>query len=122
MHDRGVFARLAAFGLVTAALLGLGQSSASAQTGFNAREVKSEPSPLDPDFVWSFDFRFKDPRIVVVNIPGRGQRICWYMWYQVINRTSKPQQFIPDFELVTLDHPAVYPDEVLPIVEEEVRK
>ena len=44
------------------------------------------------------------------------------MWYQVINRTAKPQQFIPDFELVTVDHPAVYPDEVLPIVEEEIRK
>lgn len=90
--------------------------------GFNEREVKSEASPLDPLFVWSFDFRFKDPRIIKVNIPGRGTRICWYMWYQVINRTGKPQQFVPDFELVTLDNPAVYPDEVLPIVEEEIRK
>lgn len=123
MHFGGTKARLAGLVLLSGALLSLAASKTLGQAaGFNEREVKSEASPLDPGFVFSFDFRFKDPRVIVVNIPGRGSRICWYMWYQVINRTKKPEQFIPDFELVTLDHPGVYPDEVLPIVEEEIRK
>jgi hypothetical protein len=123
MRYRGPLARTAALGIVSlVCLIGFGLAPAAGQTGFNEREVKADSSPLDPGFVWAFDFRFKDPRIVTVKIPGRGERICWYMWYQVVNRTGKPQQFVPDFELVTLDHPAVHPDEVLPIVEEEVRK
>jgi hypothetical protein len=120
MRTRRRFVRLAALALAGLAGL-LGGSSLCAQ-GFNEREVKSEASPLDAGLVWAFDFRFKDPRIIKVNIPGRGTRVCWYMWYQVVNRTGKPQQFIPDFELVTRDHPSVYPDEVLPIVEDEIRK
>jgi len=117
MRQRHAFARF----IAPLGFLCLGLATLSGQD-FNEREVKSEASALDPAFVWAFDFRFKDPRIIKVNIPGRGTRICWYMWYQVINRTAKPQQFVPDFELVTLDHPAVYQDEVLPIVEEEIRK
>lgn len=94
------------------------------QTTYNEREVKSEPSALDdPKLdVWSLDFRFKDPRLIKVNVPARGTRICWYMWYQVINRSKEPRTFIPDFELVTLDNPASYHDEVLPSVEEAIRK
>lgn len=121
MRQRGGQARLAAFLILTFSLGGAFSAPCLAQ-GFNEREVRSEASPLDKDLVWSFDFRFKDPRVIIVNIPGRGTRVCWYMWYQVINRTGKPQQFIPDFELVTLDHPGVFPDEVLPIVEEAIRK
>jgi len=94
------------------------------QTSYNEREVKSESSALDdPKLdVWSLDFRFKDPRLIKVNIPGRGTRICWYLWYQVINRSKEPRTFIPDFELVTLDNPGVYRDEVLPSVEDAIRK
>jgi len=107
-----------------ALLLGLHLTWAVGQTTYNEREVKSEPSALDdPKLdVWSLDFRFKDPRLIKVNVPARGTRICWYMWYQVVNRTKEPRTFIPDFELVTLDHPASYHDEVLPAVEDAIRK
>ncbi len=88
----------------------------------NEREVKTKPSKVDNDYVWSLDFRFKDPRLIKVRIPGRGTRICWYMWYQVINRTGKPRTFIPDFELVTQDFPGSYHDEVLPSVHEAIKK
>jgi len=37
------------------------------------------------------DFRFKAPRLLTVDIPGRGRKICWYMWYQVVNRTGEDQ-------------------------------
>jgi len=117
--------RVVCYTLLTAALflvpLGLtrGQGSASP----NEREVKSEASALDdPKLdVWALDFRFKDPRLIKVNIPGRGTRICWYMWYQVINRTKEPRTFIPDFELVTLDKNTVHHDQVLPKVQDSIK-
>jgi hypothetical protein len=109
----------------TALVLSLGLFEAVGQTTtFNEREVKSEKTDKDDEQldVWSLDFRFKDPRLIKVNIPGRGTRICWYMWYQVINRTKEPRLFIPDFELVTTDYPGVYHDEILPSVQDAIRK
>lgn len=88
----------------------------------NEREVKTTPAKASKSDMWTLDFRFKDPRIIKVNIPGRGTRIVWYMWYQVINRSEKPVRFQPIFELVTHEHPAVYQDEILPTAEEAIRK
>jgi hypothetical protein len=93
------------------------------QIAFNEREVKSQPSALDRVDVWAMDFRFKEPRLIKVNVPGRGTRICWYLWYQVINRTGQVRDRIaPTFELVTLDHPGVYFDEILPEAEAAIRR
>ena len=97
---------------------------AHSQTNPNEREVKSQPSELDkgnPD-IWGMDFRFKNPRIITVKLPTRGERICWYLWYQVINRSGKPQEFNPYFELVTLDNPGIYRDEILITAEEAIKK
>jgi hypothetical protein len=50
------------------------------------------------------------------------------MWYEVSNvsnvgnRTSAPRYFHPTFDLVTLDRNTVHHDEVLPTVEEAIRK
>jgi hypothetical protein len=92
--------------------------------GPNEREVKATPSKVGKSNVMTLDFRFKDPRILKVNIPGRGTRIVWYMWYQVINRNEKPIKFTPIFDLVTHEQPAVYQDETpnLPSVVAEVCK
>ncbi len=68
------------------------------------------------------DVRFKVPRIIKIKLPIRGERICWYMWYQVINYTDKPRDIAPYFEIVTLDHPGVYRDEILITAEEAIRK
>src|SRR5262245_35977400 len=103
-------------------LLGVAAVPVQAQLTFNEREVKSTPSKLDKADVWAFDFRFKDPRLIKINIPGRGTRICWYLWFQVINRTGEPKEFSPVFELVTLDSPGVYIDEALPTVLEAIRR
>src|SRR5262249_5634352 len=96
------------------------------ESRFNEREVKSVASELDKDKdkagVWGMDFRFKDPRILKLKIPARGERIIWYMWFQVINRSGKPQEIAPYFELVTLDNPGVYRDEILITAEDEIRK
>ncbi|MBI2805610.1 MAG: hypothetical protein HYX68_11585 [Planctomycetes bacterium] len=88
----------------------------------NEREVKSLPSKFDKSGVWAMNFRFKDPRITVVKLPTRGNRICWYLWYQVTNYTAKPEEISPYFELVTLDNPGIYRDEILITAEEKIRK
>jgi hypothetical protein len=95
---------------------------ADAQNNFNEREVKSQASALDKAGVWSLDFRFKDPRLIKVHVPGRGTRIYWYLWYQVINRSGEPRMFVPDFELVTLDYPSVHHDLDSPTVVEAIQR
>jgi hypothetical protein len=98
---------------------------AQAPNTFNEREVKAEGLQAAEEAKtgdWTLDFRFKDPRLIKVNIPARGTRICWYMWYQVINRTKEPRTIFPAFELVTLDFPGNYVDEPLPSVLEAIKK
>jgi hypothetical protein len=95
----------------------------------NERDVKPAPSVLDREEIntpeskiWALDFRFKDPRLITVDVPGRGRKVCWYLWYQVINKTKEPHTFIPDFELVTLDQNTVHRDQILPKVQEAIRQ
>jgi len=125
---RGVSGRLFVLLLLAAlvswaALLGL---PAGAQSP-NEREVK-DPNPVQEaeasrgGKLWVLDFKFKDPRLIKVNIPGRGQRVCWYVWYQITNRTGAPRTFIPDFELVTHDTRRTYRDEILPTAQEAIAK
>ena len=114
--------------LVPASLLAAGLRLATAQ--YNERNVyrsiniedKSEDVTAKDSKIWVLDFRFKDPRLITVDIPGRGRKLCWYLWYQVINNTSEPHLFIPDFELVTHDKPGVYHDQVLPKVQEAIKQ
>jgi hypothetical protein len=98
---------------------------------YNEFEAKSMKTDLDKANVWVLDFRFKAPRLIKVDVPGRGTRICWYLWYQVINNppplgngSKEPVYFIPDFELVTqdTDNPGVYHDEILPKVQDAINK
>ena len=93
----------------------------------NEREVKPEPNALDPDKVnaengrlWVLDFKFKDPRLIKVDVPGKGQKVCWYLWYQVINNTGEPRLFIPEFELKTRDKETVHHDQILPAVQDAI--
>jgi hypothetical protein len=93
----------------------------------NERVVKPGGNIQDADAqrngkLWVLDFKFKDPRLIKVNVPGRGQKVCWYLWYQVINNTGEPRTFIPDFELVTADTNMVYHDMILPHVQDAIQK
>jgi hypothetical protein len=92
-------------------------------------EAKPEVNVEDKDNIhkldskiWVLDFKFRPPRLITVDIPGRGRRLCWYLKYQVINNTGEPRTFIPDFELVTLDKPGVFHDQVLPKVQEAIER
>src|SRR5438105_1556447 len=94
----------------------------------NEREVKPQSNVQDTDDItspdskiWVLDFKFKDPRLIKVDVPGRGQKVCWYLWYQVINKTKDAQTFYPGFELKTNDLNMVYHDDILPAAEEAIR-
>src|SRR5262245_5917392 len=94
-------------------------ANAHGQFTINEREIQSTPLVGD---TFTLDFRFKDPRILKLYEPGKGTRIYYYLWYQVVNRTGKPQRFVPRFELVTVDYPGNYIDRVNPFVQEAVKK
>ncbi len=121
---------LRALGVVL--LAGAGVAGLALAANPNERDVKPAANVQDFDDIdhdrkpdsklWVLHFRFKDPRLITVDIPGRGRKLCWYMWYQVINYTKDPQTFIPDFELVTQDKDGVYHDQVLPSAQEAIRK
>lgn len=110
---------------VAGALFILGPGSATAQTkksGFNEREIEPTLHAFDKADNWTLHFRFKDPRIVTIDVPGRGKKIIWYMWYQVYNLTKEPRYFLPDFELKTQDYETVHPDEIMPAVQIAIAK
>ncbi len=107
--------------------LGLFAQDGERLTRPNERYVKPGVNVQDGDAVrnsrlWVLDFKFKDPRLIKVNIPGRGQRVVWYLWYQVINYTGQPHTFIPDFELVTLDSNMTYQDQIMPAAQAAIQK
>jgi hypothetical protein len=113
--------------ILLVALLGGGVGVFAQTTNPNERYVKPGGNVQDADAarnskLWVLDFKFKDPRLIKVNVPGRGQRVCWYLWYQVINHTGTPRTLIPDFELVTHDSNMTYQDQILPTVQEAVQK
>lgn len=94
------------------------------RSGFNEREVVPQMTANDKEDIWTLHFRFQDPRIIVEKVPARGTKICWYMIYRVYNLDPRkePVRFVPDIELVTLDRHTRHPDEILPSVEEAIRK
>jgi hypothetical protein len=121
--------------LVAGLAVGLSLAGLTLAGNPNERDVKPAPNVQDPDEIydkdgkpktdskiWVLDFKFKDPRLIKVDVPGRGQKVCWYLWYQVINRTTEAHTFIPDFELVTHDKRTVHHDQVLPRVQDAIRQ
>ncbi len=61
------------------ALLGGGVTAWAQTTNPNERYVKPGGNVQDADAsrnskLWVLDFKFKDPRLIKVNVPGRGQR------------------------------------------------
>jgi hypothetical protein len=118
----GLLVRRTLAGLLAALTLAAPCAIAQNLGGHNEIEVKRLPNIQDKEGIWVLDFKFKSPRLITVDIPGRGRRVCWYLLYSVINNTKEPRTFIPDFELVTLDKPHVYHDQVLPKVQEAIQR
>jgi hypothetical protein len=100
------------------------------RTTFNVREVYPSAHVLDKPGIHTMSVNFKDPRTITVDVPGRGKKVVWYMWYQVYNvpaQGAPPEPFTvqPDFELVPLSgegKKVSFHDAVMPEVQEAIRK
>lgn len=92
------------------------------------RNVDPINLPLDKPGIWTFNFRYKTPRIITVPMIDRfdkNKRIdktIWYMFFQVYNRTGTPEVFLPKFILRTRDLNTVHLDEPQPFMIEHIRK
>jgi len=95
-------------------------SVAQGPGGYNVVPAPPRVNVQDKEDVWVLDFQFKSPRVLNVDIPGRGRKAIWYVRYDVWNRTGAPRFFIPTFELVT-DREA-FRDQVLPSVQNQIAK
>lgn len=93
-------------------------------TRYNERKIEPQLTANDKEDIWTLHFAFQDPRLIVERVPARGTKIIWYMVYRVYNLDPRkePVKFVPDIELVTLDRHTRHPDEVLPSVEDAIRR
>jgi hypothetical protein len=62
------------------------------------------PQPSLYPISWEIDFKYEEPKRIVVETPGGGlPKAYWYMTYVATNKTDKEQIFLPKFEMVTRD-------------------
>ena len=107
--------------LAALALLALAPAAPAQPRSMNTVDPIS--LPLDRPGVWTFHFAYRPPRIVTVDVPGKGKQTAWYMVYQVWNKSDEPHTFIPLMELVTRDGPLqTFLDEPQPTVLDQIRK
>src|ERR1700747_217859 len=78
--------------LSTAQGLRPGEREARPQTNVQDKDDVHKPDGK----IWVLTLKFYNPRLITVDIPGRGRKLCWYMKYQVVNNTSEPHYFVPD--------------------------
>lgn len=107
-------------GVVFVAMLLL-PAAAWAQRPINEHNVVPAPNVQDKGEITTVNFDFKDPRMLELDIPGRGRVVVWYMCYWVSNYGKQPFTVHPEFLLLS-NRRTLHRDEVLPEVFEEVRK
>lgn len=108
---------------VTAIAFATTTAAAQENAPFNERTVTPGGHVQDKEDIWSLHFKFKDPRTLSVEIPGRGRKIIWYMWYQLVNQTGQPRTVTAlDFEILPRGKNVVLHDEVLLSVQESIRR
>ena len=72
--------------------------------GLPAGAAVEPPEPSDYPIAWELTFDYKEPRRIVVNVPGATRpKAYWYMPYTITNEGEETQVFIPQFELLTED-------------------
>jgi hypothetical protein len=80
---------------------------------FNVQMVNASLLPRDKEGIWVLDFAFKPLRIRTVEIPGKGRRTVYYVYYKVVNHTGKPRMFVPQFIMVN-EKGQKFEDQVIP--------
>jgi hypothetical protein len=65
-----------------------------------SRMVDASLSSREEQGTWVLDFAYKPLRIKTADLPGRGKRKIYYLYYRVINRSGAPRRFAPQFIMV----------------------
>lgn len=89
---------------------------------FNVKKVKNvvfDKERKDVPDIWMLDFKFRNPRYIMAEVPGKGRQLVWYMTYSVTNPNPEAHRFIPRFTLVT-DKGEVYHDVIMPQAEKAI--
>jgi hypothetical protein len=112
---RRAFAGWAATALATA--YGATAAAQAPKAGDPFRLVEPAPAPGDKPGNWTLHLRYAAPRILTVDVPGKGKVTAWYMVYRIYNTTQNPQAVTSlKFELVTKDLMTTHLDEPQPAV------
>ncbi len=81
------------------------------------RTVEPATAANDKAGNWTLHFRYAPPRIITVDVPGKGMVTAWYMVYRIYNTSPNPQAVTSlKFELVTKDLLTTHLDEPQPAV------
>ncbi len=59
------------------------------------------PEPGFAPKAWQFDFRYEQPKRVVLVAPNGDREAYWYLAYTVTNDTEQERTFLPDIVMVT---------------------
>ncbi len=59
------------------------------------------------------EWTFIQPRMIIVDVPGKGRKLLWYMVWRATNRGDSPRLFVPKFLLVD-DKSNRYLDVIMP--------
>jgi hypothetical protein len=85
------------------------------QARFNYQMVDASLLPRDKQGIWVLDFTFRPLRIKTIDVPGKGRRQIFYLYYKVVNRTGQPRMFVPQFYMVN-EKGQKFEDQVIPEV------
>ncbi len=83
--------------------------------GAPALAVDKYPVPSPYPISWQFKFQHGPPKRIVVDVPGTDHPMAyWYMTYTVANTGDKPQEFVPQFDLLSEDGKVTHSDRAIP--------
>ncbi len=88
--------------------------------GYNWIVATSEPLPKDKEGIWVLEFAYKPVRIIEVEVPNKGRKRVYYLYYRIVNRTGKPRPLVPQFSLITDDRQRL-DDLVLPLAVKKIQ-
>lgn len=88
---------------------------------YNYEMVDASLLPRDKKGIWVLDFACKKLRLRTVEIPGKGRKQVFYLYYKVANRTGAPRMFAPQFVMVN-EKGQRFEDEVIPEAVQVIRR
>ena len=80
-----------------------------------AAPALTAPKPSVISTSWELDFKYDDPKVVAIQIPGEpAPRVFWFMHYTVTNQTGQDRVFVPQFTIATETGQVIEADKKVP--------